>query len=79
MEAERQKIVSEFEQLRQFLKEQEQPLLALLEELKKEIAKIQDEKVTQLSEEISRLSELIGEMDKKRQQPVREFLQVSLC
>uniref|UniRef100_A0A8C3HSN2 Uncharacterized protein n=1 Tax=Chrysemys picta bellii TaxID=8478 RepID=A0A8C3HSN2_CHRPI len=59
IEAERQKIVSEFEQLRQFLEEQERLLLAQLEELDKEIVKIQDENVTKLSEEISHLSDLI--------------------
>ncbi|KAG6921931.1 tripartite motif-containing 27, partial [Chelydra serpentina] len=46
IEAERQKIVSEFEQLRQFLEEQERLLLAQLEELDKEIVKIQDENVS---------------------------------
>ncbi|CAM4665971.1 unnamed protein product [Caretta caretta] len=55
IEAERQKIMSEFEQLRQFLDEQERLLLAQLEELDKEIVKIQDENVTKLSEKISRM------------------------
>uniref|UniRef100_A0A8C3HTC8 B30.2/SPRY domain-containing protein n=1 Tax=Chrysemys picta bellii TaxID=8478 RepID=A0A8C3HTC8_CHRPI len=72
----RQKIVSEFEQLRQFLEEQERLLLAQLEELDKEIVKIQDENVTKLSEEISRLSDLISEIEEKCQQPTSEFLQV---
>ncbi|XP_037770405.1 zinc finger protein RFP-like isoform X2 [Chelonia mydas] len=75
IEAERQKIVSEFEQLRQLLEEQEQLLLAQLEELDKEIVKIQDENVTKLSEEISRLSDLISEIEEKCQQPTSEFLQ----
>uniref|UniRef100_A0A674JZK9 B30.2/SPRY domain-containing protein n=2 Tax=Terrapene triunguis TaxID=2587831 RepID=A0A674JZK9_9SAUR len=75
IDAERQKIVSEFEQLRQFLEEQEQLLLAQLEELAKEIVKIQDENVTKLSEEISRLSDLISEIEEKCQQPTSEFLQ----
>nr|XP_032637594.1 zinc finger protein RFP-like isoform X2 [Chelonoidis abingdonii] len=75
IEAERQKIVSEFEQLRQFLEEQERLLLAQLEELDKEIVKIQDEYVTKLSEEISRLSDLISEIEEKCQQPTSEFLQ----
>uniref|UniRef100_A0A674ICJ2 Zinc finger protein RFP-like n=1 Tax=Terrapene triunguis TaxID=2587831 RepID=A0A674ICJ2_9SAUR len=76
IEAERQKIVSEFEQLRQFLEEQERLLLAQLEELDKEIVKIQDENVTKLSEEISRLSDLISELEEKCQQPTSQFLQV---
>ncbi|XP_039393211.1 zinc finger protein RFP-like [Mauremys reevesii] len=75
IEAERQKIVSEFEQLRQFLEEQERLLLARLEELDKEIVKLQDENVTKLSEEISRLSDLISEIEEKCQQPTSQFLQ----
>uniref|UniRef100_A0A8C3SGM5 Uncharacterized protein n=1 Tax=Chelydra serpentina TaxID=8475 RepID=A0A8C3SGM5_CHESE len=75
-QTERQKIVSEFEQLRQFLEEQERLLLARLEELDKEIVKIQDENVTKVSEEISRLSDLISQMEGKCQQPTSEFLQV---
>ncbi|CAM4664283.1 unnamed protein product [Caretta caretta] len=74
-EAERQKIMSEFEQLRQFLDEQERLLLAQLEELDKEIVKIQDENVTKLSEKISRLGDLISEIEEKCQQPTSEFVQ----
>nr|XP_042703219.1 zinc finger protein RFP-like isoform X2 [Chrysemys picta bellii] len=73
--AERQKIVSEFEQVRQFLEEQERLLLAQLEELDKEIVKIQDENVTKLSEEICHLSDLISEIEEKCQQPTSQFLQ----
>uniref|UniRef100_A0A8C3HMK4 RING-type E3 ubiquitin transferase n=1 Tax=Chrysemys picta bellii TaxID=8478 RepID=A0A8C3HMK4_CHRPI len=71
-----QKIVSEFQQLRQFLEEQERLLLAQLEKLDEEMVKIQKENVTKLSEEISRLSELIREMEGKCQKPASEFLQV---
>ncbi|CAM4634769.1 unnamed protein product [Lepidochelys olivacea] len=67
--------MSEFEQLRQFLDEQERLLLAQLEELDKEIVKIQDENVTKLSEKISRLGDLISEIEEKCQQPTSEFLQ----
>ncbi|CAM5158580.1 unnamed protein product [Eretmochelys imbricata] len=74
-QAERQKIVSEFQQLRQFLEEQEQLLLAQLERLDKEIVRIQNENVSKHSEEISRLSELISEMEGKCQKPASEFLQ----
>ncbi|XP_044840114.1 E3 ubiquitin-protein ligase TRIM7-like [Mauremys mutica] len=74
-EAERQKVVSEFEQLHQFLEEQERLLLARLGELEQEIVRWQNETVTKLDKEISRLSELIGEMEGKGQQPAREFLQ----
>ncbi|XP_029769856.1 tripartite motif-containing protein 10-like, partial [Terrapene carolina triunguis] len=72
---ERQKIVSEFQQLRQFLEEQERLLLAQLEKLDEEIVKIQNENVSQLSEQISHLSELISEMEGKCQKPTSEFLQ----
>ncbi|CAM5158623.1 unnamed protein product [Eretmochelys imbricata] len=74
-ETERQKIVSEFQQLRQFLEEQERLLLAQLEKLDKEIVKIHNENITKLSEEISYLSELISEMEGKCQKPASEFLQ----
>ncbi|XP_037769619.1 zinc finger protein RFP-like isoform X2 [Chelonia mydas] len=74
-ETERQKIVSEFQQLHQFLEEQEQLLLAQLEKLDKEIVKIQNENITKLSEGISHLSELISEMEGKCQKPASEFLQ----
>ncbi|XP_065419058.1 E3 ubiquitin-protein ligase TRIM15-like [Chrysemys picta bellii] len=71
----RQKIVSEFQQLQQFLEEQERLLLAHLENLEKEIVKIQNDNVTKLSEEISCLSDLISEMEAKCQKPASEFLQ----
>ncbi|CAM5158568.1 unnamed protein product [Eretmochelys imbricata] len=74
-ETERQKIVSEFQQLRQLLEEQERLLLAQLEKLDKEIVKIQNENITKLSEGISRLSELISEMEGKCQKPASDFLQ----
>uniref|UniRef100_A0A8C3HXJ2 Zinc finger protein RFP-like n=1 Tax=Chrysemys picta bellii TaxID=8478 RepID=A0A8C3HXJ2_CHRPI len=75
LETEKQKIVSEFQQLCQFLEEQEQFLLAQLEELNKKIEKRRDEYVAKLSEEISFFSSLISEMEQKCQQPVSEFLQ----
>lgn len=68
--------MSEFEQLHQFLREQERLLLARLAELDQEIVKLQDENVTKLSKEISRLSEQISELEGKCRQPASEFLQV---
>ncbi|XP_074975216.1 E3 ubiquitin-protein ligase TRIM15-like [Caretta caretta] len=79
LETERQKIVSEFQRLRQFLDEQERLLLAQLEELNKEIEKRRDEYVGKLSEEISSFSSLISEMEQKCQLPASEFLQVRRC
>ncbi|XP_044840038.1 zinc finger protein RFP-like [Mauremys mutica] len=72
---ERQKIVSEFQQLQQFLEEQERLLLAQLEKLDKEIVRIQNENVSKFSEQISGLSELINEMEGKCRKPASEFLQ----
>ncbi|XP_027688212.2 zinc finger protein RFP isoform X1 [Chelonia mydas] len=74
-QTERQKIVSEFQQLRWFLEEQERLLLSQLEKLDKEIVRIQNENFSKCSEEISRLSELISEMEGKCQKPTSEFLQ----
>ncbi|XP_065271859.1 zinc finger protein RFP-like [Emys orbicularis] len=74
-ETERQKIVSEFQQLRQFLEEQERLLLAGLDKLDEAIVKIQNENVSKLSEQLSHLSELISELEGKCQKPASEFLQ----
>ncbi|XP_029769030.1 E3 ubiquitin-protein ligase TRIM39-like [Terrapene carolina triunguis] len=74
-QAERQKIVSLFQQLHQTLEEKERLLLVRLQELDKTIVRIQNENVTKLSEEISRLSEQINEMERKCQQAANEFPQ----
>uniref|UniRef100_A0A8C3PB22 Zinc finger protein RFP-like n=1 Tax=Chrysemys picta bellii TaxID=8478 RepID=A0A8C3PB22_CHRPI len=70
-----EEIVAQFKQLHQFLEKEERLLLARLGDLEKEIVKLQDENITKLSAEISRLSELISEMEGKCQQPASEFLQ----
>ncbi|XP_044837302.1 zinc finger protein RFP-like [Mauremys mutica] len=75
LETEKQKIVAEFQQLCQFLEEQERLLLAQLEELNKEIEKMGAEYVARLSEELSSFSSLISKMEEKCQQPASEFLQ----
>uniref|UniRef100_K7F932 Uncharacterized protein n=1 Tax=Pelodiscus sinensis TaxID=13735 RepID=K7F932_PELSI len=77
LETDKQKIVSDFEQLSKFLKEQERLLLARLEELNKEIEKRRDEYLAKVSEELSSFSSLISEMEQKCQQPEIEFLQDS--
>ncbi|KAG6921746.1 tripartite motif containing 26 [Chelydra serpentina] len=74
-EAERQKIISVFKRLHQFLEDQEHLLLAQLEMLDKEIRKSQDGNATRVSKEIPHLSELISEMEGKCQQPASKFLQ----
>ncbi|XP_065271482.1 tripartite motif-containing protein 10-like [Emys orbicularis] len=74
-QTERQKILSEFQQLQQFLQKRERLLLARLENLEKEILKIQNDNVTKLSEKISCLSDQISELEGKCQKPASEFLQ----
>lgn len=73
---EREEIVSEFERLHQFLKDQEQCLLTQLEELDKETERQKEEIVTRFSEELSHLGEVITEMEVKCKQPASEFLKV---
>ncbi|CAM5090893.1 unnamed protein product, partial [Natator depressus] len=75
-QAERQKIACQFQQLRQFLEEQERLLLAQLDQLDKEIVNIQHDYFPKLSKKISHLSELISEMEGKGQESASEFLQV---
>ncbi|XP_025047824.1 zinc finger protein RFP-like [Alligator sinensis] len=74
-EVEKQKIVAEFERLRQFLEEQERLLLAKLGELEREIEKSQEERDTKLTGDISCLSSLIGELEGKCQQAASDLLQ----
>ncbi|XP_061216364.1 E3 ubiquitin-protein ligase TRIM7-like [Neopsephotus bourkii] len=72
--SERQKLLSEFECLRQFLHDQEHLLLGQLEKMEKSIAKRQNENITDLSKEITLLNKLITELEEKIQQPTLEFL-----
>ncbi|XP_030402188.1 zinc finger protein 586-like isoform X1 [Gopherus evgoodei] len=72
MEAERQKIVWEWKELRGFLEEQEQQLLSRLEELERAIVQRRDEGICSLSWEISLFSERGGE---KGQQPLSQTQQ----
>ncbi|NXW10615.1 TRIM7 ligase, partial [Fregetta grallaria] len=75
-EVERQKIVSEFRQLRRFLKDQELVLLARLGELDREVMRRQEEEETKMSGEISLLDILICEMEEILEEPASRFLQV---
>ncbi|NXA57277.1 TRI27 protein, partial [Nothocercus julius] len=75
-EAERRQILSGFEELRLFLEDQVRHLLAQLGQLDRDMEKMQEENVTSLTTEISRLDTLIQEMEEKSRQPAREFLQV---
>uniref|UniRef100_A0A8D0G5K6 Zinc finger protein RFP-like n=1 Tax=Sphenodon punctatus TaxID=8508 RepID=A0A8D0G5K6_SPHPU len=74
-EAKKEKILSEFERLHQFLEEQQRLLLAQLGELETEIGKRREGDAARCSEEISRLDTLIREMEGQCQQPASQFLQ----
>uniref|UniRef100_A0A8C3S0C7 Uncharacterized protein n=1 Tax=Chelydra serpentina TaxID=8475 RepID=A0A8C3S0C7_CHESE len=75
---ERRKILSEFEQLHEFLSEQQCLLLAQLEVLDAEILKRRNKYVTKVSEKTLLLNELISEIQRKCSQPATEFLKVRL-
>ncbi|XP_062978276.1 zinc finger protein RFP-like [Elgaria multicarinata webbii] len=74
-EAERQKLLSEFQQLRQVLLREEQLLLTRLEQLEKEVEVKKEEHGTKFSEEISHLNTLISELEQKCQEPPSRLLQ----
>ncbi|XP_041265823.1 E3 ubiquitin-protein ligase TRIM7-like isoform X2 [Onychostruthus taczanowskii] len=74
IESERQKLLSDFERLRQFLHDQEHILLGQLDKMEKNIARRQNENITDLSREITLLNKLIAELEEKIQQPTLEFL-----
>lgn len=78
MESERQDVLSEFEQLHQFLSEQQCLLLSQLEVIENEVLKRQNEYVTRVSEKKSLLAMLVTEVEKKCGQPATEFLQVRM-
>uniref|UniRef100_A0A7M4E035 Zinc finger protein RFP-like n=1 Tax=Crocodylus porosus TaxID=8502 RepID=A0A7M4E035_CROPO len=74
VKSERQDVLSEFEQLHQFLSEQQCLLLSQLEVLENEVLKRQNEYVTGVSEKKSLLATLVTELEKKCGQPVTELL-----
>uniref|UniRef100_A0A8C0BBQ8 Uncharacterized protein n=1 Tax=Buteo japonicus TaxID=224669 RepID=A0A8C0BBQ8_9AVES len=76
IEAEKQKIVTEYEQLHKFLEEQESFLLAHLEKMDMEIMNAHKEILTRLLEETTSLGTLIKEVEKICQQPDCELLKV---
>uniref|UniRef100_A0A6I8PKQ9 Uncharacterized protein n=1 Tax=Ornithorhynchus anatinus TaxID=9258 RepID=A0A6I8PKQ9_ORNAN len=77
VEVEKRKVVSEFEQVRQFLKGREHLLLGKLEELEQDAQRGRAEMVAAVSAEIAQLEVLIGELEEKSQQEETEMLQVS--
>ncbi|XP_020633194.3 E3 ubiquitin-protein ligase TRIM7 [Pogona vitticeps] len=78
-EVERQKLVSEFQQLRQVLEKEEQTLLTQLEKLQADVKKKMEEGEAKYSAEISHLTALIGEMEEKCQEPPGGLLQDIGC
>ncbi|XP_077187438.1 uncharacterized protein LOC143834496 [Paroedura picta] len=75
LDNEGKRAVSEFQHLHQFLEDQEQLLLARLEQLENEVIKEKKTITSKLSEEITNLSDLISEIEEKCKQPVNQFLQ----
>uniref|UniRef100_A0ACB8EGA8 Uncharacterized protein n=1 Tax=Sphaerodactylus townsendi TaxID=933632 RepID=A0ACB8EGA8_9SAUR len=76
VENRRQLIISEFEELHQFLEEEQQILLSRLEDEEKEILQKLKDNVTQLSEQRISLNSLITEIEEKCLQSGIEMLQV---
>ncbi|XP_054833008.1 E3 ubiquitin-protein ligase TRIM7-like [Eublepharis macularius] len=74
-ELEKAKMVAEFRKLHEFLEKQEKLLVAQVEEMEKDITRQRDAHLARLSRELSSLDSLIGEMEKKCQQPANELLQ----
>ncbi|XP_011382299.1 tripartite motif-containing protein 10 [Pteropus vampyrus] len=70
----RQKVISEFAYLSQFLEEQQSILLAQLERLDGDILKQRDEFDVLVAGEICRFSSLITELEEKNERPARELL-----
>lgn len=78
MATRRQRVISEFARLRQFLEEQHGALLAQLEGLEGDILKQRDEFDMLVTGEMSRFSALITELEEKKEQSARELLTVRL-
>ncbi|XP_009577652.1 PREDICTED: tripartite motif-containing protein 10-like, partial [Fulmarus glacialis] len=72
--SERQRLRDTFKELQQFLREQEGVLLAQLDQAHGELTKERRKYVSSVSERKSLLDTLIAEIEKKRDQPVVEFL-----
>uniref|UniRef100_H9G3J3 Uncharacterized protein n=1 Tax=Anolis carolinensis TaxID=28377 RepID=H9G3J3_ANOCA len=72
---EKDEITSVFKEMQKFIKAKERLWLDQLGEMEKETEKIWEENITSLTKEIGRLSTLISEMAKKRQQPPIRLLQ----
>lgn len=79
MDTERQKTVAAFRHLQEFLEEEENHLLALMEEVDKEITQKRDADIASLSNELSSLEKTIREMEEECEKLPGELLKVRLC
>lgn len=77
--SERQRLRDAFQELQQFLREQEAVLQAQLDRAHSELAEERQQYISSVSERKSLLDTLIVEIEKKRDQPVVEFLKVRRC
>lgn len=73
-----QRVPKTFEELQQFLKEQEKILLAQLNQVPKELFNKWDEYSSRVSERQLLLDKVIAEIEEKQDQPAVEFLMVRL-
>ncbi|XP_036623041.1 tripartite motif-containing protein 10-like isoform X2 [Trichosurus vulpecula] len=71
------RIMSEYQQFREFLDVQEQLLLAQMEELEKDITCKKEQHVTQVSQKISHLEKLINKMEERASKTPSEILKES--
>ncbi|XP_077187162.1 E3 ubiquitin-protein ligase TRIM7-like [Paroedura picta] len=75
LESEKQKTKSAFQKMRDFLERQERHRLSQLEKMKREVEKANKENHARFLKEISDLSRLITELERKSQQPETAFVQ----
>ncbi|NWI90002.1 TRI27 protein, partial [Pitta sordida] len=72
--SERQRLLWEFQELRESLEDHSRRLLEQLRELEREGQKEQEENLTLLTQEISRLDSRVQELEQKRREPAGTFL-----
>ncbi|XP_072497650.1 E3 ubiquitin-protein ligase TRIM31-like [Notamacropus eugenii] len=72
----KQRIVSEYQQFRNFLDLQEQFLLAHVEELEKDITCKKEQHAAEMSQKISHLEELINKLEERASQTASEILKI---
>uniref|UniRef100_A0A8D0BNU2 RING-type E3 ubiquitin transferase n=1 Tax=Salvator merianae TaxID=96440 RepID=A0A8D0BNU2_SALMN len=75
LKEEKEKILSAFEQLQMAIEENKRACLFWLDDLEEKMKKNREENVVELLNQITDLSSPIAEIEKKCQQPAREFLQ----